>query len=174
MAILKFAFYMIPVFAILVFWNRNVEFTSDEWESVYSKIKLAFFAPFSLIFLFWVIFAIYQNKFIFWIDSEFINYLHSDAEILNFFNILKNESKILSYIMSVSHVISLLWFLLIFYILTIWWLVRLFVGYVSIQIVIRKSQEWWLIQPKKEQGPVMIDEMEGLDLSALNLDEENA
>jgi hypothetical protein len=121
--ILNFSFYSVIFFSLLTAFNNRFNFTNETSSRLFQILRVVIFAPFLLFFYISIITCSLQNNFIFSIDSEFVTSLETSIFWL-FFNYFSGNSIIFDFIVKNNYLISLIWFIFVLYILTIWGLVR--------------------------------------------------
>jgi len=141
--LLNFTFYTIPVLAILISFNNRFHFTRETSNKAFKLFRIIVFSPFLVIFYTSIITCTLQNKFIFTFDKEFITSLQTSV----FWNLITKfswKSVIFDFIVNNQFILSLIWFIFVLYILTIW-------GFVRKLMLLLKEKFTPLSRPKKAE-----------------------
>lgn len=119
-----YSIFFIPLLAILIPLNKNIEFRVSK-NKLLNYLSLFFFWLIYFIFLISIFLSIINNKFLFVMDNSIITQIQESYIIKNMFDYFK-PSYIFNFLIKYDYIVNLVIILFIFYKMTIWWIVDYF------------------------------------------------
>lgn len=116
-----YSIFFIPLFAILIPLNENIEFRVSKNKAL-NYLTIILFWLFYFSFLISIFLSIINNKFLFQIDNWIISEIKESYLLKNIYNYF-SSSFIFSFLLKYDYLINLIVILFIFYKMTIWWVV---------------------------------------------------